>query len=170
MTSTDGVTTTRPAQAGVAGPGCVNGWIVPTRGTAVRVEPLDAIRRDMGIHGRVRGDRDALLHRSGVPWILQPRPPFVEWWYVNAQLVDDPRSEPGVWWHGGHPWSREQRPPFDTAGYQSPDWRGFIGESEPRTVEGLPGTWVGLDFDFLTGEDGEKPGLPNEVVHCLDGT
>jgi hypothetical protein len=29
---------------------------------------------------------------------------------------------------------------------------------------------VGIEFDFTTGEDGEKPGLPDEVVHCLDGT
>jgi hypothetical protein len=28
----------------------------------------------------------------------------------------------------------------------------------------------GFNFEFLTGEDGEKPGLPNEVVRCLDGT
>lgn len=60
--------------------------------------------------------------------------------------------------------------PFDTKGYQPPDWRGFIDEGDPHAIENLPGTWVGLDYDFLIGEDGEKPGLPNEVVHCLDGT
>ena len=60
--------------------------------------------------------------------------------------------------------------PFDTTGYQSPDWRGFIGDREPHVVEGLPGTWVGSDFDFTTGEDNEKPGLPDEAIHCLDFT
>jgi hypothetical protein len=59
---------------------------------------------------------------------------------------------------------------FDTTGYESPGWRGFIGEGEPHAVEGLPGTWVGMDYDFLVGEDGEHPGLPDEVVGCLDGT
>jgi hypothetical protein len=60
--------------------------------------------------------------------------------------------------------------PFDTKGYQSPDWRGFIGDRPAHVVEGLPGMWVGGDFDFTVGEDGEKPGLPDEVGHCLDGT
>jgi hypothetical protein len=60
--------------------------------------------------------------------------------------------------------------PFDTEGCRSPDWRAFLGESQPRVVEGLPGTWVGIEYDFLVGEDGEKLGLPDEVVRCLDGT
>jgi hypothetical protein len=59
---------------------------------------------------------------------------------------------------------------FDTTGYRSPDWRAFIGEGPPHTVEGLPGPWVGIEFDFTVGEDGEKPGLPDEVVRCLHGT
>lgn len=171
-TSTGPVTTTQPPQSGVAAPGCVNGWIVPTPGTALRVEPLDVIRRDMGITGQFQVIEMRYFTGPEVPWILEPRPPFVEGWYVKARLVDDPAFRAR--------WLVERRSPvvegiaavapFDTEGYQSPDWRGFIGEGDPHTDEKLPGTWVGLDYDFLIGEDGEKPGLPSEVVHCLDGT
>jgi hypothetical protein len=107
-----------------------------------------------------------------VPWILAPRPPVVEWWYVKAQLVGDPTFRAR--------WLIAKRSPaikgiaavarFDTTGYRSPDWRAFIGEGEPRAIEGLPGTWVGFEFDFTKGEDNEKPGLPEEATHCLDNT
>ena len=59
---------------------------------------------------------------------------------------------------------------FDTHAYRSPDWRAFLGDAPRRAIEGLPGTWVGMEFDFTIGEDGEKPGLPDEAVRCLDGT
>jgi hypothetical protein len=107
-----------------------------------------------------------------VPWILAPRPPVVEWWYVKAQLVGDPTFRAR--------WLVAKRSPvvkgiaavagFDTTGYRSPDWRAFIGDGEPRAIEGLPGTWVGIEFDFTTGEDNEKPGLPDEASQCLDNT
>jgi hypothetical protein len=50
-TSTDDATTMQPQPAGNAGPGCVNGWIVPSRGSRPRVEPLDIICQEMGITG-----------------------------------------------------------------------------------------------------------------------
>jgi hypothetical protein len=59
---------------------------------------------------------------------------------------------------------------YDTTGYRSPDWRAFIGDGEPRAREGLPGTWVGFEYDFTTGEDDQSPGLPEEATHCLDNT
>jgi hypothetical protein len=107
-----------------------------------------------------------------VPWIHAPRPPFVEWWYVKAQLVADPAFQAR--------WLVAKRSPvikgiaavapFHTTGYQSPDWRGFIGEGEPRAIDGIPGTWRGIELDFVTGEDNEKPGMPEEAVNCLDST
>jgi hypothetical protein len=106
------------------------------------------------------------------PWILAPRPPVVEWWYVKAQLVGDPTFRAR--------WLIAKRSSsvkgiaavarFDTGGYRSPDWRGFLGDGEPHAVDGLPGMWVGGEFDFTKGEDNEKPGLPDEAIHCLDGT
>jgi hypothetical protein len=173
-TSTAPVATTQPPPGGAAGPGCINGWIVPTPGTALRVEPLDIIRGQMGITGKFQVIEMRYFTGPEVPWILAPRRPVVERWYVKAQLVDDPAFRAR--------WLVERRSPvvkgiaaaapFDTAGYQSPDWQGFIGERPPHAVEGLPGTWVGMDYDFLVGDDPylEKPGLPDEVVHCLDGT
>jgi hypothetical protein len=98
-----------------------------------------------------------------VPWILYPRPPFVERWYVKASLVDDPSVRAR--------WIVERRDenrrgivgvaPYETSGYRSPDWRGFVGDGEPRVVPGLPGLWVGINYDFVTGEgDGGNRGLP----------
>jgi hypothetical protein len=164
-------TTTRCLD-GEAVPGCASGWTTPAPGTALRVEPLDVIRDQMGVTGdfQVIDMRD--FTSPEVPWILEPRPPVVEWWYVKAQLVGDPTFRAR--------WLIAKRSaaikgiaavaPFDTTGYRSPDWRAFIGEGEPRAIEGLPGTWVGFEFDFTTGEDNEKPGLPEEATHCLDNT
>jgi hypothetical protein len=54
--------------------------------------------------------------------------------------------------------------PFDTLGYESPDWRAFVGEGPFRPVPGLPGLWSGIEHDFVTGEgDSGNPGLPPEV-------
>lgn len=161
-----------PPQGDHVAPDCVNGWTVPAPGTSLRVRPLDLMRRDMGVTGEFRVLEMRYFTGPEVPWIVQPRPPYVEWWYVKAHLVDDPEFRAR--------WLVVHRSPvangvtaiarFDTRGYQSPDWRGFIGEGEPRTIEGLPGTWIGMDYDFLVGEDGETPGLPDEVVGCMDGT
>ena len=171
--SADGATTTPPKPADNAGRGCVNGWIVPARGTRLRVEPLDIIRQEMGITSLFQIIEMRYFTGPEVPWILAPRSPFVEWWYVKAHLVDDPAFR--ARWLVSRRWEPPRKgitavAPFDTEGYQSPDWRGFIGDRPSHAVEGLPGTWVGDDFDFTVGEDGEKPGLPVEVVHCLDGT
>jgi hypothetical protein len=174
-TSADGTTTTPPKPAGNAAPGCVNGWIVPARGTRLRVEPLDIIGQEMGITGLFQSGEMRYFTSPELPWILAPRSPFVEWWYVNAQLVDDPAFR--ARWLVARRWEPPRKgiaavAPFDTEGYQSPDWRGFIGDRPPHAVEGLPGMWVGDDFDFTVGDDPylEHPGLPDEVVHCLDGT
>jgi hypothetical protein len=41
---------------------------------------------------------------------------------------------------------------------------------------GLPGLWAGVPYDFVRGGGGPDtpgpgiPGLPEEVVGCLDGT
>jgi hypothetical protein len=169
-------TTTTPTTArrldGDAVPGCASGWATPARGTALRGEPLDVIRDQMGVTGDFQVIDMRHFTSPEVPWILAPRPPVVEWWYVKAQLVGDPTFRAR--------WLIAKRSPaikgiaavarFDTTGYRSPDWRAFIGEGEPRAIEGLPGTWVGFDFDFTKGEDNEKPGLPEEATHCLDNT
>lgn len=166
-------TTTAPAGAGEPGPGCVNGWITPAPGTALRAKALDILRSGMGVTGELRVVDMRYFTGPEVPWIVAPRPPLVEWWYVKAQLVDDPAFQ-GRWLIAKRSAAVEGIAAvarFDTTGYRSPDWRGFIGDSDaPRAIEGLPGTWVGIEFDFTTGEDGETPGLPDENLRCLDGT
>ena len=108
-----------------------------------------------------------------VPWILEPHYAVVEYWYVRAALVDDPSF--------GARWLLEQRTEairgvsavarFDSVGYRSPDWTGFVGEGEPTSYLGLPGQWAGIPYDFATGDgDSGQPGLPDEVVGCLSGT
>ena len=59
-------------------------------------------------------------------------------------------------------------------GFRSPDWRGFqydSGHTRRRAIPGLPGTWSGIEYDFVQGGEGLTiPGLPDEVRGCLDGT
>jgi hypothetical protein len=104
---------------------------------------------------------------------VEPKPPVVKRWYVKAYLLDHPDFR-------GR-WLVEQRSstikgisgiaPFNTHGFESPDWRGFEGEGPPKSYPGLPGTWSGINYDFVTGEgDSGFPGLPEEVIGCLDGT
>ena len=62
---------------------------------------------------------------------------------------------------------------YDTSGFASPDWIGFQYEEDPsrRRTEGLPGEWDGIPYDFVQGGAGLTiPGLPADVVGCLDGT
>ncbi len=172
---TGATTVVPPAPPGTACPGCVNGWIVPEPGTSLRVEPLDVIRGQMGITGRFQVIEMRYFTGPEVPWILAPRSPYVEWWYVKAHLVDDPAFR--ARWLVSRRWEPPRQgisavAPFDTEGYRSPDWRAFIGEGDPHPVDGLPGLWVGMDYDFLVGDDPYlvHPGLPDEVVRCLDGT
>ena len=131
-----------------------------------------AAMADMGIEGQF--EVVEMRHFTGpeVPWIIAPRPDIVQWWYVKARLADDPAFAARwlVVWRRPQAQGISAAAPFATTGYRSPDWRAFLGEGEPRPVPGLPGLWVGMEFDFLVGEDGAKPGLPEEVVGCLDGT
>jgi hypothetical protein len=128
--------TTPPAGPGAPGPGCVNGWTTPAPGTALRAQALDILRRGMNVTGELRVVDMRYFTGPEVPWIIAPRPPLVGWWYVKAQLVDDPTLQA----------------------------RWLIAKRS-AAVEGIAAV-----ARFDTGEDGEKPGLPDENPHCLDGT
>jgi len=127
----------------------------------------------MGVTGQFEVLAMRYFQGPEVPWILSPRPPFVERWYVKARLLSDPTF-------AGR-WIVERRDakragisavaPFGTTGYRSPDWRAFEGEGEPRVVPGLPGQWSGINYDFVSGEgDSGNPGLPTENEGCVRDT
>lgn len=45
------------------------------------------------------------------------------------------------------------------------------GDGPPRAYADVPGLWPGIPYDVVTGEgDGGMPGLPDEVLGCLEGT
>ena len=61
--------------------------------------------------------------------------------------------------------------PYDSQGFTSPDWTGFVGEGQPQTYLGLPGQWPGTAYDFVSGgRYSGQPGLPDQVVGCLSDT
>ena len=118
---------------------------------------------------------DELRYFTGpdAPWMIEPHYEVVERWYVKAALAGEPDFR-------GR-WLLEKRTelikgvsavaPYETSGYASPDWYGFVGEGPPTNYPGLPGAWVGIPYDFVTGEgDSGQPGLPEEVADCLTGT
>ncbi len=103
--------------------------------------------------------------------ILEPRYENLDRWYIKATPVDADPTYRGRW-------LVERRTetvlgvsavaPFDTTGFESPDWSGFEGDGAPRAIEGLPGKWGGIQYDFVTGEgDSGFPGLPASQVGCL---
>jgi hypothetical protein len=105
--------------------------------------------------------------------ILDPRFENVERWYIKATLSSDPTYR-GRWLIEKRTEDRlgvSAVAPYDTVGYQSPDWSGFEGEGAPRAIPGLPGLWSGIQYDFVTGEgDSGFPGLPASQSECLAGT
>ena len=50
---------------------------------------------------------------------------------------------------------RHHRPP------RSPDGEPSSATASRKPVEGLPGQWAGVNYDFVTGEDSEQPGPPD---------
>jgi hypothetical protein len=160
------------ASAGPGGPaaGCVEGWDAPAAGTKLYQEALDLIAGQMGIDGEFAVDEIRYFLGPDVAWIVEPHFDVVRRWYVKASLVDDPNFR-GRWLLEHRDQNRRgisAVAPYDTAGYRSPDWRGFAGEGPPRTIHGLPGQWPGIDYDFVTGEgDSGNRGLPAEVEGCI---
>lgn len=170
-TTTTATTSTAPAQ-GEPGPGCEQGWTTPEPGSEQAAFPIEVILGQMGVDGELDVVDERAFTGPEVPWILEPRPDHVDWWYVKATLAGDPAFA-GRWLVSRRDADRQgidAVAPFDSRGYASPDWRAFEGEGAPRPIDGLPGEWPGLEYDFVVGDSGSQPGLPDEVVACLDGT
>jgi hypothetical protein len=155
---------------------CVNGWVTPKRDTPDFLQPLGVIRRTSGVRGP--------LVVMDMRYFTGPESPvsdkgylaIVERWYVRAYAKEDPAFQ-GRFLVEARRFGRglSAVAPFDSNGFRSPDWIGFQFDSsdpERRTYPGLPGTWSGEPYDFVTGEGGDFafPGLPETVAGCLDGT
>lgn len=159
--------------AGLPSPDCINGWTNPPEGSAERAEGIEVLSNYMGLTAPLDVVDMRYFVGPDPDWIIEPRFEAVEHWYIKATLSTDPT-------YAGR-WLVEKRDEqrlgvsavaaFETVGYESPDWRGFVGEGLPREVEGLPGLWGGINYDFVTGEgDGGFPGLADSQAGCLTGT
>ena len=180
-TATPAVATSSPAPSaiptsvpgGSPSAGCVDGWTSPVSGTAELDEGIAILEGYMGVIGPWRVAELRYFTGPDSPGVIEPRFESVERWYIRAGLTTDPAFR-------GR-WLIEKRTDqilgvaavasWESSGYESPDWTGFIGEGPPQTYIGLPGQWAGIPYDFVTGErDGGQAGLPPEVVDCLAGS
>jgi hypothetical protein len=153
---------------------CINGWIEPTD-PEQRELPYHVIRRTLRVDGEFHTVEMRYFEGPESPPTDKGYAQVIDRWYVKAYLESDPsfRSR----------WLIEERffgsavvavAPFQSEGFQSPDWLGFQYEgpdSERRRYPGIPGRWAGSPYDFVTGKDAfDFPGLPPEVAGCLEGT
>jgi hypothetical protein len=167
---------TPPPTRGETTTTCVNGWITPKRNTPQSLEPLGIVRRTTEVEGP--------LVVMDMRYFTGPESPasdkgylaIVERWYIRLYAKDDPAFQ-GRFLVEARRFGRglSAVAPFDSNGFRSPDWVGFQYDSsdlERRTYPGLPGTWSGEPYDFVTGAGGDFafPGLPDTVSGCLDGT
>jgi len=164
----------RPTQA-PASPTCVHGWTTPPATSPLFTDPLGIIRRTTRVQGPlVVVDLRSFTGPESPPsdkgYLLE-----IQRWYVKLYAQDD-RSFRGRFLVESRVFGRglSAVAPYATKGWRSPDWRGFQydeGLTKKRAVPGLPGTWSGVEYDFVKGGAGlDFPGLPHEVVGCLSGT
>lgn len=164
-----------PATKGPPSPSCVKGWMTPPAGAPKFTDPLGVIRRLDPTLGKLAVVDMRYFVGPESPPSEQGYLQDIERWYIklyDAQdlsyqgrfLVEQMRFGRGV----------VAVAPYDTQGFSSPDWSGFqwdAGDPARNAYAGLPGTWPGIRYDFVTGGAGLTiPGLPAEVVGCLDGT
>jgi hypothetical protein len=164
-----------PPTEGGASVGCVNGWITPAADSPRFRQPLGIVRRTTGVEGP--------LEVVDMRYFEGPESPpsdkgyllVVQRWYLKLFAPDD-LSFQGRFLVEARRFGRglSAVAPYDTSGFRSPDWIGFQFESadpERRAYPGLPGLWSGIPYDFVAGGEGLTiPGLPEDVVGCLDGT
>lgn len=166
-----------PPTRGAAMAGCVNGWTTPPGDSPRFLQPLGIIRRTTDVGGPLEVVDMRYFEGPESP----PAPDrgylqVVRRWYVKLYARDDLAFQ-GRFLVESRTFGRGLAAvaPYDTSGFRSPDWIAFqfeSGDVELRTYEGLPGTWSGSPYDFVRG--GQRglriPGLPEDVVGCLDGT
>ena len=166
-----------PPTRGQVSADCENGWVTPPEDTSRYGLPLGVIRRATEIAGPLvvvdmRYFEGPESPPSDKGYLL-----VVQRWYVKLYaerdlsfqgrfLVEQRRFGRGL----------VAVAPYDSTGFGSPDWIGFqFDSSDPqeRYYDGLPGLWSGIPYDFVRGDPEAGlsiPGLPEEVVGCLDAT
>ncbi len=163
-----------PETRGSSSTDCVNGWVTPPEGSAKYLSPLGVIRRTTGVRGPLRIVDLRYFEGPESPPTDKGYLLVVQRWYVKLYakrdfsfagrfLVEARRFGQGL----------AAVAPYDTSGFASPDWIGFqlTADLAPTSYQGLPGQWAGLPYDFVEGGQGLTiPGLPDEVVGCVDGT
>jgi len=153
----------------------VNGWATPKEGTSLATQPVEVVRRTARFQGPVTiVDLRYFVGPESPPsdkgYILEIRR-----WYIKLFAPEDPAYQ-GRFIVEARRFGRGVAAvaPYDTAGFNSPDWVGFqwdAADTEPKGYPGLPGTWRGMPYDFVRGGAGLAiPGLPAEVGGCLEGT
>lgn len=164
-----------PPTRGRVATDCENGWMTPREDSSRYRLPLGVIRRATPVDGPLvvvdmRYFEGPESPPSDKGYLL-----VVQRWYVKLYAQRDPSFQ-------GRFLVERRRfgrglvavAPYDSTGFRSPDWIGFqfdSSDTEARPYEGLPGLWSGIPYDFARGGEGLSiPGLPEEVVGCLNAT
>ena len=161
-----------PGASGVPSADCANGWSTPAAGSAQYDDALALLNRQLDVDGPWQLDALRYFIGPDVDWSETPAA-LVERWYVRGALAADANFRGRFLIE-----RRSERiagvaavAPYDSQGFTSPDWTGFVGEGQPQTYLGLPGQWPGTAYDFVSGgRYSGQPGLPDQVVGCLSDT
>lgn len=164
-----------PPKRGAPAPGCVDGWMRPAAGSRPFTDPIGIIRRTSPWNGPYQVVDMRMFVGPESPPSDKGYITEVRRWYVKLFAPNDLTYqgrflvEERVFGRG-----LSAVAPYDTHGFQSPDWSGFqYKEEDPTRVAyaGLPGAWAGLRYNFVDGGAGiDIPGLPDQVRGCLTGT
>ena len=161
-----------PGPSGLPTADCANGWTTPTAGSAEYDDALTLLNRQLALDGPWQLDALRYFIGPDVPWSDTPAA-LVERWYVRGALAANANFRGRFLIE-----RRSERlagvaavAPYDSEGFTSPDWTGFVGDGQPTTYLGLPGQWSGAQYDFVSGGGySGQPGLPDQVVGCLSDT
>ena len=169
--SSFGLATAQPSSAAPSAD-CVDGWYTPIAPTAEYEDAVTAIVDQLGVDGPWQ--LGALRYFTGpdAPGSEVPAD-IVERWYVSGALATDANVRGRFLIERRNDADAEvvAVAPYESTSFQSPDWTGFIGDTEPQTYLGLPGQWSGTPYDFVSGAGGTgQPGLPPDVVGCVSDT
>ncbi len=169
------VPATPPPTFGPSSATCDGGWSTPREGSSLWLTPLEVIRKATGVAGRLRVvDMRTFVGPESPPSDKNYLSDIRRWYvklfakddltFQGRFLVEDRRFGRGL----------SAVAPYDTRGFVAPDWVGFQYQDEhPKafSYQGLPGTWTGIAYDFVSGGRGlTVPGLPAQSAGCLDGT